>query len=315
MRSKAVRTIALALVLGGVGLTAAQQVLPGPSGGKAPPSDAAKKGDVPRVVQQRSPAERSRLEDMLADALKNNPDIRVASARMAEAEAEVNRVRMQVLQRVLVLTQEIDAMRKSVEDSEQLVAELQKQYEAGNAPFASVAQARSQLVTAKAKLAADEAELPYLLGKSPPGATAGMYGRISGSGSAIFPEEQVLRGELATTEARLELAKVQGSQAERIRKGLQTSIKVDYKDATFDDILKDLSKKVEGLSFRNLFDRGAGTKKINLQFEEALPVSAMLQALADETGCHFFVREYGIVAVSGNNQPRGAISVQEFLRQ
>jgi hypothetical protein len=39
-----------------------------------------------------------------------------------------------------------------------------------------------------------------------------------------------------------------------------------------------------------------------------------LQALTDETGCHFFVRDYGIVAVSGNNQPHGAISLQDFLR-
>src|SRR5262249_52784892 len=105
MRSKAVRTLALALVLGGAGLTAAQQVLPGPSGGKAPPSDASKKGDLPRVVQQRSAAEKSRLEDMLADALKNNPDVRVATARMAEADAELNRVRLTVIQRILTLTQ------------------------------------------------------------------------------------------------------------------------------------------------------------------------------------------------------------------
>jgi hypothetical protein len=303
MRSKAVRTLALALVLGGAGLTTAQQVLQGPAGGKAPPTGSGGKGDLPRVVQQKSAAEKSRLEQMLAEALKNNPEIRVASARKAEADAELNRVRLQILQRIVVLSDEIDAVRKSVEDAEQMLAEIEKQYHAGNAPFASVVQARSQLVTAKAKLAADEAELPYLLGKSPQGAAYGTSVNEANTGSINIQTKH-------------EIAKVEGSQAERIRRALQMHIKADYKDVTFDAILKDLSKKVEGLSFRNLFERGAATNaKMNLQFEETLPVSAILQALADETGCYFFVRDYGIVAVSRNNQPHGAISVQEFLRQ
>jgi hypothetical protein len=46
-----------------------------------------------------------------------------------------------------------------------------------------------------------------------------------------------------------------------------------------------------------------------------LPVSAILQALADESGCLFFVRDYGIVATTKDRAPHGALTVEEFLRQ
>jgi hypothetical protein len=45
-----------------------------------------------------------------------------------------------------------------------------------------------------------------------------------------------------------------------------------------------------------------------------MPVYAILQALEDETGCMFFVREYGIVATTKNGAPLGAMTVEEFLR-
>ncbi|MHB1425599.1 MAG: RNA polymerase sigma factor [Gemmataceae bacterium] len=98
----------------------------------------------------------------------------------------------------------------------------------------------------------------------------------------------------------------------------QQAERVDYKDVTFDAILKDLSKKVEGLSFRGRFTYGnLGQGTINLRFEEALPVSAILQALSDEGYCSFYVREYGILAARRDDAmaPPGALTVEEFLRQ
>src|SRR5947208_69846 len=65
------------------------------------PSDTAKAAPV----QQPSPTrpelpKRSQLEQMLTEALLNNPDIRVAEAKLREAEAELNRVRLQTLQKL-----------------------------------------------------------------------------------------------------------------------------------------------------------------------------------------------------------------------
>src|SRR5438132_13243758 len=43
------------------------------------------------------------LDEMLAKALRDNPDIRVAEAKVREGEAELNRVRLQVMQKVVAL--------------------------------------------------------------------------------------------------------------------------------------------------------------------------------------------------------------------
>src|SRR6266849_6689180 len=43
------------------------------------------------------------LEDVLAQALKDNPDIRVAQAKAQEADAELNRAKLQVMQKVVAL--------------------------------------------------------------------------------------------------------------------------------------------------------------------------------------------------------------------
>src|SRR5438477_8495528 len=41
------------------------------------------------------------LEELLTRALKDNPDIRVAETKVREAEAELNRIRLQVMQKVV----------------------------------------------------------------------------------------------------------------------------------------------------------------------------------------------------------------------
>src|SRR6266851_8230131 len=53
-------------------------------------------GDKPaKTVEQMN------LEELLTLALKNNPDLRVGDAKVREAEAELNRVRLQVTQKVV----------------------------------------------------------------------------------------------------------------------------------------------------------------------------------------------------------------------
>src|SRR5690348_16019153 len=117
MRSKMVRTLALALMLGGVGMVTGQAP-------KSPPreeeQETAKKSlkrkiivaedeeETPKRVNPKAQPKKSKLEEMLAEALKNNPDIRVAVAKVAEADAELNRTRLQVMQKVVMLHHAIE---------------------------------------------------------------------------------------------------------------------------------------------------------------------------------------------------------------
>ena len=59
----------------------------------------------------------SKLEEMLEKALKDNPDVRLAAAKLAEAEAELNRARLQVVHQVATAYQAIEAQKAAVESA------------------------------------------------------------------------------------------------------------------------------------------------------------------------------------------------------
>src|SRR5215469_3745646 len=110
MRSKVGRTLALTLLLGGVGLVLGQTPQQ-PQGAESGPNQlpnrkkirVEEEEETPKAAKQKAPQKKSALEEMLAEALKNNPDIRVAAAKLAEADAELNRTRLQVTQKVASL--------------------------------------------------------------------------------------------------------------------------------------------------------------------------------------------------------------------
>jgi hypothetical protein len=324
MRRLAVKTLALALVLGGAGIGLAQQQ-PGQPG--QPPARPGQPGQPPAQPRQpgmppggmpgkKKPPEKSKLEEMLAEALKNNPDIRVAAANLALAEAELYRTRLQVTQKVVTLYHAIQSQQATVDFEQKQYDRMQALVKERAIDSRLLDERFAKLAAAKGKLTELEAQMPALLGK------AARAAAFSPDGATLATTSDSLRLWDVRTGREIHLlsgSPPTGSLAERMRKALQTPIKVDYKDMTFTLILRDLEKKVEGLSFRNLFDdrlrkRLKDHPTYSIHFEEVLPVSAVLQALADETGCLFFVREYGIVATTREHTPQGAMTVEEFLR-
>src|SRR4051794_15053359 len=114
-----------------------------------------------------SSSKKSDLELALEDALKNNPDLRVAVAKAAEADAQLSRARAQVVQKVVAAWQAIDAAKANKEACEarmNQLAKLRNVIKSGvsdddsRAAVASAAQAKATLATA-------ESELEYLTGK------------------------------------------------------------------------------------------------------------------------------------------------------
>src|SRR5262245_55933437 len=110
------------------------------------------------------------LEEMLAQALRNNPDIRVAEAKVREAEAELNRTRLQVTQRVVTFRQDLESLRATVREAQARLDRLTQLEQKGRGVVAreEVRSAELTLMKYKAELAKAEAELPYLLGKHGP---------------------------------------------------------------------------------------------------------------------------------------------------
>ena len=149
MRSKVGKTLALALVLGGVGFALAQ----------SPPPPA-----QPGQPQKPKP-KKSKLEEMLAEALRNNADIRVAAAKLAEAEAELTRTRVQVTQQVVTLHHAIQSQKATV-DFEQRQYDRYKDLQNHRAIDEKLVEEKfAKLTATKAKLAELETQMPGLLGK------------------------------------------------------------------------------------------------------------------------------------------------------
>jgi hypothetical protein len=118
---------------------------------------------------------------MLATALRNNPDIRVAEAKLREAEANLNKARIQVMQTVVSLKNAVDAQKKAVEMAE-LSHKRNMELKSNNViSDAEVQQSEALLAKAKADLAKLEADLAIPLGRLP-----GKYGTADGSSNTIF---------------------------------------------------------------------------------------------------------------------------------
>jgi DNA-directed RNA polymerase subunit L len=302
-----------ALVLSAAGLALGQQ----PSGG--PPS------------KEAADKEKHKLEELLAKALKDNPDVRVAEAKVREAEAELNRARLLVAQKVTAFAAAHDAARKGVEEAE---AKLKRMAELGRQKVVSIEELREAeavLARAKAELAKVEAEMPYLLGKQAGGASA-----TDLSNTQFFLDQLQRSGDLSsssTTDAAVARglywlavhqaggASGAGTVPAKIRQTLDQPISVDFKNAPFADLVHDLQEKT-GISFRNhVSDRYKdGNPNMTLKLHD-LPLRAVLQAIQDDFpgdnmtplgGLRFVVREYGILVTYQNKMPPGAILATDF---
>lgn len=295
MRRLVVNTLALAVVL-----TGARIVLGQPAG--APPKRKVVRVEEEEDAKAKTTPSKSKLEEMLAEALKNNPDIRVAAANVTLAEAELNRTRLQVTQKIATLYHAIDAQKVVVEHQETKFKAMQKQ--ATRIPGVDLESAKLTLTQAKAKLTELESQMPALLGKTSHDADAAVQ--------ALQRLQRMAQ----------EQFKAQGPLTDKIRKALETPITVNYKDVKFSEVLKDLEKKASGLSFhvRDLSQElnpktgVPAESSVTLHFDTPLPIAAILQAIEDKVGSHFIVRDYGILVTTGKLPP-GALTVQDFMRQ
>lgn len=110
------------------------------------------------------------LESALAAALRNNPDILLADAKVRQAEAELNQVRLKTVQDVLVAYKEYELQKE-------IVTRVEAFGDTGAISLEEALQRRQSLVRI-------EAQLRYLLGTPPQGMArpgAGMFGTPGGA--------------------------------------------------------------------------------------------------------------------------------------
>jgi len=111
------------------------------------------------------------LEDMLAAALKDNPEIRVAEAKVREAEAELNRVRLDVAQKVMSFRDTWEAQKAKIDECVVTANETEQLFRNKAIQQVELRLAQSNVAVSRAVLKKLESELPYLLGRGPQGAS------------------------------------------------------------------------------------------------------------------------------------------------
>jgi hypothetical protein len=263
---------------------------------------------------------------MLAEALVHNPDIRVAEAKLREAEAELNRVRFQVLQKVSTLYHAVQAQREMIGAAEHRL------------PRASP-QGRDNIILTlaqeQAKLASLQAELPAILGRPPHSASTDRSGAATGDTAGIpfikhlFDLPQVgartdgLAGTLWSNTVPEKPQLVQGAMADKIRKALDTSVTIDFSDKPFSKVFLFLEEKM-GVSFHNLLPSNLmESPEVNLHLKQ-VPLGAALQALEDTFDAdsriginhmRFVIRDYGILVTTQDKLPQGATLLHDFWRK
>src|SRR5438552_2394915 len=150
MRKVMIEALALAVLLAGVTLVDAQPKPPASS---------------PAADEKKPEPKKSALGELLEQALRNNPDIHVAEAKLREAEAELNRTRLLVAQKVVALHANLEAARATVAVGEARLRRMQDLIKTGVGGREDLETATVALQQAKADLAKLEAESPYLTGK------------------------------------------------------------------------------------------------------------------------------------------------------
>jgi Cu/Ag efflux protein CusF len=272
--------------------------------------------DKPAAPPKEQPAEKMTLEEMLALALKNNPDLRVAEAKLRGAEAELNRTRLAVVQQVIAFRAALESAQKTAADAEQRLKRLQDVRAKGVVPAEAVEEAALALAQAKAQVAKVEADAPFLLGKSQ---------LLDGANWKYDLLPEAPRNPRANpksdpTESGARPTALPAAAAARLRDALEATVRFEDNQVVFEDVLDYLEGQQPALNFRNTMRnrRIPGSPTFTLKSKERLPVRAVLQMLEDEypkDGVRFVIREYGILVVDGPSAvPPGGLLLEDFLR-
>jgi outer membrane protein TolC len=286
----------------------------------------------------------SQLEELIAQALQGNPDVRVAEAKMREAEAELNRTRLQAIQKVVAHQHNIETLEGAVKTAEARLRVAEANVQLGGAERDRVAEiikkgvvpkseldaaqaklaqahadreaARADLQAAKAALAKAQSELPYLLGKATKDdRQVHMLDELYDLADRQSVARRIYLRDLAAAKDAWKaagLALPQGTVAEKLRQALDAPVSLKFEGLSLGSVLKEMAAHggvaivpASGLP-SDLYDK-AVTLNVN-----DLPRGACFQLLEDLTGVQFGVREYGIVVT--DKLPPGVMPLHDFWK-
>jgi hypothetical protein len=329
----------------------------------------------------------SSLDELIGQALKGNPDIRVAESKVREAEAELSRTRMKVVSDVTLLSAEIQAAQALVDFATKQYERTAQAYKSGTLAEKVYRESLLALEKAKGDLASKQAKLPYLLGKQVSKADHSGVGGLLQEFAKTPSDAEFFRRTMLDMSGRLPtpaeiqeymkapekerrqkwidhllqshgsprdsgmvgatgcvrchdkavrvldtsvighwlLANTDSPMSDKVRKALDTPIKLVLEKNSVNDALEAVRRHVPGVNvmIRYKSDRRSpgstspepASKTLSADFSAPIPLGGYIQFLEDELGCTFILRDYGIVVVNADEKlPPGAVRVLDFWK-
>ena len=253
-----------------------------------PLSGEANSGSGPTAARTPSPAS---LESMIEQAMHRNPEIRLAEAKLRQAEAELELARLQVVQAITELHAQIGSQKAKLAAAKDHYIRIEKLAEAGSTSSTEVANARVAMVEIEFTMVKLESTARLLVGEGvPPSADRpSQESREQSLGAALeapviptAPLPPAIVELLAEPTDLAQAMSLDDIVAEFKARGVNTILSAE---------LQALNRLSHGtprplVKFR--------TEKIVLGLVAGTTFQAALSAYCDLTGCVIVRRQYGI---------------------
>ena len=242
------------------------------------------------------------LDQALAAAMQGNPEIAMAKAKLALAEAELSGARFETARKVVYLWGDLQTQKELLEMARHDFDRATRLHKAGSANEEDVNGVRKSLIEVQAKVSRTESELDYLISR-------GVAEAVSGGGVSAAPATP------RTMAAPLQLP--HGTPVERIRDALLTRTELNFIKTPLTDVvdyLKDRHKieiQIDAKALSNAGLKADMPLTIDLKL---LTLANALLAMEDQTPeLKFVVRDYGILVTSLKRaREQGYFSAVEF---
>lgn len=256
---------------------------------------------------------------LIQKALANDPDVQVARAKLALAEAEVAKARQAAVTRVLMLRDTVEQQRQAVARASESFALKERLAKANQLSREELLVAQDRLAATRAALERAETELRLLTGDGPkaaaPRATSDdIAAEIAGLLAQSYPNAAAEA--LALLNQRVGAKGTTGPIPDRIRAALDKKVRLGGKgDGISLDAAMEVFKKEAGLDVP-IRPTPSPMPRIVLDGEE-LPIGAWFQMFQDHgghAGITFYVRDYGLLVANRQTAPPDAMTLTEFWR-
>jgi len=278
----------------------------------------------------------AKLDATIADALKYNPSILAAQAKIREAEIELNALRNTVMVEVTGAYLVLEKAKQVLAATEEIYAAKRKNLGHGQFAESELMQAKLELDRSASVVAQQEADLMKAVGRVPgkPAPGSGANANKGNVSAPVAPDAnftaRILADYLGSPDAArmpdLNSAMLNfwaaasgapASMIDKLKRVLEQPVRIEkeFKNVPVGEVLEYLKDHgLSGIPMRMAPGNHLLTP-IDLITAE-LPLSAWLQMVQDSApALQFVVREYGLLVTTADRVPPDGLLLREVLRR